>query len=387
MHAAIEDASGPGDAGLRVPLGAESVELSYSVLDAAPLGMALADAAGHVHWANASLCGLLGVSLQELLAETAAHPAFSGPAVGLGHEVLLERADGSTRWVWLSTSRAVDGSGAPLKAGEPPVPLRIHQVLDVDARHRAEVRAAEASALLEQRNAELERSNQELAEFAYVVSHDLSEPLRVIAGHVQLLADRYRGQLSDEADEWIEFTVDGAARMRALIDSLLQYSRAGRGEATVADVRVADVVGGALAGLDAAVADAHAVVTVGELPTVRTDASDLGRILSNLIANAIKFRRPGVAPLVGVTGRRLEEGWEITVADNGIGIPEQHRERATRLFQRLNPRGTYEGTGLGLAICRKLVARHGGDLHIGESDLGGTAVSFTIPDRGVDDGC
>lgn len=384
--------------GARLPVGGSAIELSYSVLDAAPIGMALADASGHLYWINAAMCHLLRRTREELLI-TGLTPvmqeqdivamAASCQRSGEGPKDLVEveqhwrRGDDTMVWVSVSVSAATDPGGQALTVGTPPVPALIQQVIDIDARRQAEATAAHATGNLERRNADLERSNAELAEFGYVISHDLSEPLRVISGHVQLLADRYAGQLDAQADEWIGFSVDGAARMHTLIDSLLQYSRVGRNEPTLVEVNTTHVVQAALAGLGVAVAEAQAVITVGDLPTVIGDASDLGRVFSNLIANAIKFARAGVAPLIEVTAAREAAGWTFSVSDNGIGIPERHRERAFRLFQRLNPREDYPGTGLGLAICRKIVARYGGVMHMADSPSGGTTISFTIPDEGL----
>jgi PAS domain S-box-containing protein len=383
--------------GVRVPVAGSAVELSFSVLEAAPIGMALTDAAGGLHWVNAAMCQLLrrsrddllesglvaAVELPDLLAITSAvRRLVAVPDVRVDLEQRWHRGDGSEVWVSVSTSAAVDPSGCVLTMGTPPVPVLIQQVIDIDARRRAEMIAADASSELQRRNLELERSNAELTEFAYVVSHDLSEPLRVISGHVQLLADRYKGQLDAQADEWIAFAVDGALRQRALIDSLLQYSRAGRGEVTLTDVDTAAVVRISLAGLQAAVTETHAAVTVGELPIVVADATDLGRVFSNLIANAVKFRREDVTPIVQVGAVRGRGEWQFTVTDNGIGVPARHRERAFRLFQRLNPRGTYDGTGLGLAICRKVIVRYGGTIGISDGPTGGATVWFTIPDGG-----
>jgi signal transduction histidine kinase len=383
--------------GIRLPVGGSALELSFSVLDAAPVGMALADASGGLHWVNVAMCQVVRRSRADLLesgltmmvdgADLAAITSRVGGLVAAPEDrVDLEqqwhRGDGTTVWVSVSTSAAVDPAGHVLTVGTPPVPVLIQQVIEIEARRRAEMLAVAATTELQRRNVELERSNADLTEFAYVVSHDLSEPLRVISGHVQLLADRYKGQLDDQADRWIAFAVDGAARQRALIDSLLQYSRAGRREQILKDVDTRKIVRASLAGLQAAVDDAHGVVTVGELPTVVADATDLGRVFSNLIANAMKFHRPEVTPKVEISAARGSDEWVFSVADNGIGIPERHRERAFRLFQRLNPRGAYDGTGLGLAICRKVVTRYGGTLSISDSAMGGTTLSFTLPDQG-----
>ena len=385
-----------GDAGfgLRLPVQGDRVELSYSVLDTAPVGMVLADTAGRLWWVNGAICRLLDRAREEVLElgladlvhgeDWEAHEAMIANAGTRGPdppsvEERWSRADGSAVWVNVSVSLATDPGGRPLLLGTAARPAVVIQVTNVSGRRAAEQMATEAQRELEQRNVELERSNQELAEFAYVISHDLSEPLRVIAGHVQLLAERYRGQLQPEADEWIDFAVDGAARQRALIDSLLAYSRVGHGGRPSANLDTTAVVHAAIAGLQVAIDAAVAVIDVRELPAVRGDATELGRVFANLIANAIKFRRPGVVPMVEVRGERLERECRFVVADNGFGIPQQHRERVFRLFQRLHRRGEYEGTGMGLAICRKVVERNGGRIWIDDAPEGGAAFWFSVP--------
>jgi light-regulated signal transduction histidine kinase (bacteriophytochrome) len=292
------------------------------------------------------------------------------------------RADGSTIWVQASTSVATDADGLPLRVGTAHERCLIRQVVDITARRVAEATLASTRTELERRNTELQRSNDELSEFGYVVSHDLSEPLRVIAGHVQLLAARYGDRLGRDADEWIAFAVDGCTRMRTLIDDLLDYSRAGRDLQNRRPVDAQRVASDACAALAAAIDEAGAIVEVGELPTVHADATQLGQIFTNLIGNAIKFRRAGVRPHVVITAREDEAQWHFTVSDNGIGIPERHRERVFKLFQKLAPPGEYSGTGIGLAICRKVVEHFGGRIWIEDAPEGGSAFHFTVPQQG-----
>jgi light-regulated signal transduction histidine kinase (bacteriophytochrome) len=224
----------------------------------------------------------------------------------------------------------------------------------------------------------LERTNAELAQFAYVASHDLSEPLRMVSSYLQLLRRRYHGQIDEDADEFIDYAVEGANRMRALIEDLLAYSRAGRG----ADPRPVDlghVVADVLSSLAAAVADARAQISVGPMPAVLGDRLSLAQVLQNLVANALKFRS-GPSACVWVTAEREHDAtWRIEVADDGIGIDEQHRERVFKMFQRLHDREAFEGTGIGLAICRKIVERQGGEIRVDGREGGGTVFSFTVP--------
>ena len=225
--------------------------------------------------------------------------------------------------------------------------------------------------------AELARSNAELEQFAYVASHDLQEPLRMVASYVGLLERRYRGKLDDDADDFIEFAVDGARRMQALLNGLLDLSRVGtRGrepEPTDSEAVLRD----ALLNLEQAIAERDAEVTHDPLPTVLGDRIQLTQLFQNLISNAVKFnasRRPRVA----VTARRAGSMWEFGVADNGIGIDPAHFERIFQVFQRLHTRETYAGTGIGLAVCRKIVERHGGTIWIESAKGQGATFCFTL---------
>ena len=224
----------------------------------------------------------------------------------------------------------------------------------------------------------LERTNAELAQFAYVASHALSEPLRMVSSYLQLLRRRYHGQIDEDADEFIDFAVEGANRMRALIEDLLAYSRAGCG-AEPRPIDLGHVMADVLSSLAAAVADARAQVSVGPLPTVLGDRLALVQVLQNLIANALKFRS-GPSARVWVTAEREHDAqWRISIADDGIGIDPQHRERVFKMFQRLHDREAFEGTGIGLAICRKIVERQGGEIWVEEREGGGSVFSFTLP--------
>jgi PAS domain S-box-containing protein len=244
---------------------------------------------------------------------------------------------------------------------------------DVTERKRAE------EALARQAE-ELARSNAELEQFAYVASHDLQEPLRMVASYTQLLARRYRGKLDEDADEFIGYAVDGVTRMQALINDLLAYSRVGtRGIATEA-VDAEAVLRRVLSTLGPAMEDADAIVTHDPLPTVTVDAVQLGQIFQNVIGNAVKFRG-AEAPRVHVGAARAEGEWVVSVSDNGIGIGPEYRDRIFIIFQRLHSRAEYPGTGIGLAICKKIVERHGGRIWLESEPGAGTTFFFTIPDQ------
>ena len=228
--------------------------------------------------------------------------------------------------------------------------------------------------------AELERSNTDLAQFAYAASHDLSEPLRMVSSYVQLLAERYAGQLDKDADEFIGFAVDGAARMKVLIDDLLAYSRAGGMVAPWRPVDCGTLVSSTLAALDGAVRDCGAEVVVEDLPTLDADPGQLAQVFHNLLANSLKFVLPGVPAKVRVSAERTGDGWCFSVKDNGIGVAEEHRERIFVMFKRLHGRGEYPGTGIGLALCQKVVDRFGGRIWVEGDPAHGSIFRFTVPD-------
>jgi light-regulated signal transduction histidine kinase (bacteriophytochrome)/HAMP domain-containing protein len=246
---------------------------------------------------------------------------------------------------------------------------------EVEERRRAE-------AMLTLRSQELLRSNSELEQFAYVASHDLQEPLRMVTSYMQLLERRYREKLDSDAREFIGFAVDGAKRMRVLIEDLLSYSRiATRGQPfrPTDCERVLEAVEGSLR---VAIQESGARVTHGQLPTVVADPTQLQQLFQNLISNAIKFRR-NVPPEVHVEAGSKDDSWCFSVRDNGIGIEPRFFDRIFVVFQRLHSRTAYPGTGIGLAICKKIVERHGGSIWV-DSELGvGTTFHFTIPKKGA----
>jgi len=226
--------------------------------------------------------------------------------------------------------------------------------------------------------AELALSNKELEQFAYVASHDLQEPLRMITSYTTLLSKRYAGKLDQDADEFIGFAVDGAKRMQGLINDLLAYSRVGTKKKELAPTNSEAVLTATLKTLDMAIQDAAATVTHDTLPTVTADATQLGQLFQNLIGNALKYRN-SKPPVIHVSSRRDGDHWLFSVQDNGIGIDGKFAEKIFIIFQRLHTREEYAGTGIGLAVCKKIVERHGGRIWV-ESELGhGAMFNFTLP--------
>jgi light-regulated signal transduction histidine kinase (bacteriophytochrome) len=230
------------------------------------------------------------------------------------------------------------------------------------------------------RTEEMERSNKDLQQFAYVASHDLQEPLRMVSSYVQLLQRRYQGKLDDDADDFIGFAVDGATRMQNLIQGLLSYSRINTHGNPLSLTDIEEVFGQVLTNLALAIAESGAKITHESLPKVEADATQLVQLFQNLIANAIKFcnRRP---PQIHVTAKRKASDWVFSIRDNGIGLDPDYADRIFTIFQRLHSRMDYPGTGLGLAICKRIVERHGGSIWVTSTPGQGATFHFTLPAR------
>jgi PAS domain S-box-containing protein len=237
---------------------------------------------------------------------------------------------------------------------------------------------AEAAAALVRKVEDLKRSNEELEQFAYIASHDLQEPLRMVASYTQLLAKRYAGKLDADADEFIAFAVDGATRMQCLIKDLLEYSRIGTTDDTLCVTSSEQALEHALANLHDTITDTHAVVSHDTLPMVFADPTQLVQLFQNLIGNGIKYQGAGIPKLEVSADKTDFERWRFSVHDNGVGIDPDHFERIFGMFQRLHKREEFAGTGIGLAICKKIVERHGGQISV-ESELGkGSTFRFTL---------
>jgi len=316
---------------------------------------------------------LLGQPVEKLLPERfrevhvghrrAYSEAPSVRPMGGGRELHARHKDGS--------EFPVDISLSPLET--PEGTLVISNIRDITVRKQAE------EALARQAE-ELRRSNAELEQFAYVASHDLQEPLRAVTGMVQLLRQRYQGQLDARADEFVTHAVEGAARMQALINDLLAFSRVGSRGKDIQPTDASTILTSVLANLAVAIQENQAVVSYDALPLVTADPTQMMLLLQNLISNGIKFRSER-SPKIHVGVERREGEWVFSVRDNGIGIERQYFDRIFGVFQRLHTRLEYPGTGIGLAICKKIVERHGGRIWVESAPGQGSTFLFTIPDR------
>jgi PAS domain S-box-containing protein len=275
------------------------------------------------------------------------------------------RKDGSRFWANRVITAARDSSGRLLGFSE------ISR--DITERKTAEER-------LVKKVAELKRSNDELEQFAYVASHDLQEPLRMVASYTQLLARRYHGRLDPDADEFIAYAVDGSNRMQGLIQDLLTYSRAGTSGAKLRKIPSENALHGALANLRATIEESGAVVTHDPLPAITTDDTQLTQVFQNLVGNAIKYRSAEV-PRVHVSATsNADKEWIFSVRDNGLGIEPRYFDRIFILFQRLHGREEFKGTGIGLAICKKMLERLGGRIWVESQPRQGSTFYFALPE-------
>jgi len=356
-----------------------SEALYRQTFELATAGIAHVDLSGRFMKVNRRLCEILGYGEQELIGRAVkeiSHPedrnltdsqrmrVRSGEKPSVRFEKRYIRKSGAIVWVDLSVALACDASGVPQ--------YEIALFDDITERKKAEAALREA-------HEELKRSNAELEQFAYVASHDLQEPLRMVSSYTQLLMRRYGDKLDGDAKDFTAFIVDGATRMKQLIEDLLAYSRVGTRDKNFKPVDSESSLRRALTNLRAAIQDSGATVTQDKLPTIPCDEVQLAQLFQNLIGNALKFRKPDVAPAVHVGAAEQGAEWEFMVRDNGIGIEPQYFERIFMVFQRLHDKGEYPGTGIGLAIVKKVVERHGGRIWVQSQPGAGTTFHFTMP--------
>lgn len=278
------------------------------------------------------------------------------------YETLRKAKDGRLVEISLTVSPILDSQGRVAGASK--------IARDITERKRIEKEMAANAA-------ELAKSNAELQQFAYLASHDLQEPFRTVSAFSEIIKRRYRGRLDQDADEFIDHVVAAAKRMSEMIYAFLEYSRAGKDQFAVESADLRACAQRAVMNIEQSIAEAEARVEIGELPSVAGHEASLAMVFQNLIANAIRYRRPEEPPRIAIQARQDGAFWEVSVSDNGIGIEPRHTERIFGLFRRLNPQ--YPGTGIGLSLCRKVVERHGGRIWAeGEPGVGSTFI-FTLP--------
>jgi light-regulated signal transduction histidine kinase (bacteriophytochrome) len=291
------------------------------------------------------------------------HSALTLTHEGLSAEGWYSDLGGKDRYIIFEAAPIYNTKGQLIAA--------IETLQDITERKRAE----ETLALQTQ---ELARSNTDLERFAYVASHDLQEPLRMVSSYVQLIAKRYEGKLDPDADDFIAFTLDGIDWMQSLINALLTYSRVGTQAGKFQMTDFNQVLARVMKNLQIAVQEHNADVTYEKLPVTMADTSQMEQLFQNLVNNAIKFHgeKP---PRIEISAEKKENHWLFCVRDHGIGIDPQYSERIFEIFQRLHSRQEYAGTGIGLAVCKRIIERHGGRIWV-ESQLGaGAAFYFTLP--------
>jgi PAS domain S-box-containing protein len=359
-----------------------SDERFRGAFESSAIGLAIVDLDGTIREVNRSLGDMLGYSRGELLGTSffaIAHPddlplespresLLTGAVTGLPLEKRYLHRTGHTVWAELSVSVVRDEQGQPA--------YYISQAVDITARK-------DADQVTKRRAAELERSNAELEEFAYVAAHELREPLRTVTSYVQVLADKYREKLDARAKRWIRYIVEGVERMQRFIEDLLTLADISTGGVLLRPTDIGAVVARMWKAMETHHLAVEAHLEVGSLPTLDADEGQMEQLFRNLLDNAIRYRQPGAPLLVDVSVARVSRGhdtaWEFTVRDNGVGFDMAHAERIFRMFERANR--SSDGTGIGLAICKRIVERHGGRIRSESTPGEGSAFIFTLAEH------
>jgi PAS domain S-box-containing protein len=360
------------------PASCVSTETFKGLFDALPVAVHEIDASGLLVRVNEAECNLLGYRAAEMLGRPVWQFVIPEQREVSRESVLLKLAGHKPLVPFEREYAHRDGGILTFQVHEQHVrnaagdPVGIRSVLlDMTERKRHATELAEKAA-------ELARSNADLEQFAYVASHDLQEPLRMVASYTQLLERRYKDKLDEDANDYIKFAVQGAKRMQQLIEDLLAYSRVGRRgqDRLLTDSEAA--LRAAMSAMQTMIADRRATITHEALPPVLADGWQITQVFQNLLVNAIKYCK--TLPHVHVSASRHAREWRFAVADNAIGIDPQYSDRVFQVFQRLHTREEYAGTGIGLAICKKVVERHGGRIWFEPNPGGGTIFYFTIAD-------
>ncbi|MGC1500697.1 MAG: PAS domain S-box protein [Terriglobales bacterium] len=349
------------------------------LLEAAPDAMVVVNTAGEIVLLNVRAEKQFGYNRDELVGQKMTNIVPDGFAERLIADALRSTADALAQQIGTGielTGRHKNGSEFPIEIMLSPLEsaegiLVTAAIRDISVRKQAELN-------LLHKIEELNRSNEELGQFAYIASHDLQEPLRMVASYTQLLSRRYKGKLDAEADEFIAFAVDGAGRMQRLIQDLLAFSRVGTKGQEMLDTSSEDALQQAIINLRGAIEESGALVTHDPLPGVLADEMQLTQLFQNLIGNGIKYQNPGIPKVHISATRNGGKKWTFAVKDNGLGIDSQYFERIFGMFQRLHKREEFAGTGIGLAICKKIVERHGGTISVESQPGQGSTFSFAL---------
>jgi PAS domain S-box-containing protein len=349
------------------------------LLEAAPDAMVVVNQGGEIVLLNVQAEKQFGYRRDELIGQKVKNIIPEGFAERLIADGLRSAEDALAQQIGTGielTGRRKDGSDFPIELMLSPLASTEGILVTAAIRNISVRKKAEAHLL--QKMKELNRSNEELGQFAYIASHDLQEPLRMVASYTQLLSKRYKGKLDSNAEEYIAFAVDGASRMQRLIQDLLAFSRIGTKGKDPSDISSEEALKQALINLHGAIEESGALVTHGPLPTVMADETELIQLFQNLVGNAIKYQNPGVPRVHIAAAKNGSKKWMFSVQDNGLGIDPQYFERIFGMFQRLHKREEFAGTGVGLAICKKIVERHGGSISVESQPGHGSTFRFAF---------
>jgi PAS domain S-box-containing protein len=357
----------------------ESEAKYRGLLEAAPDAMVVVNQVGEIVLLNLQAEKQFGYRRDELLGQKVTNIIPEGFAERLIADGLRSAEDALAQQIGTGielVARRKNGSEFPIELMLSP--LRSAEGTLVTAAIRDITARQTAAANLLQKVGELKRSNEELEQFASIASHDLQEPLRMVASYTQLLSRRYKGKLDSDADEFIAFAVDGASRMQRLIQDLLAYSRVGTRGSDLLDISSEDALRQALLNLRSAIEESGALVTHDPLPAVSADETQLIQLFQNLVGNAIKYQGPGIPKIHIAVARSSQKKWTFSVQDNGLGIEPQYFEKIFGMFQRLHKREAFAGTGIGLAICKKIVEQHGGRISVDSKPGHGSTFRFAL---------